>query len=227
MFKRAFLFIAVMIALTCAPAMAGPAGGEPPAPDAATQIIERLEARYGGKDFSADFQQESTLKAMEITDSAKGKAWFKHPGKMRWEYQSPEKYMIISGGENLWIYRPADNQVVTGDARDYFGNGKGASFLSNFRLLKEAFTVSVESQIGTEYQLKLIPLEKQYDLSAIYLAADKETLDIAYVISENVYGDITRISFSNLTFHDALEESLFTFKIPPGTDVVRMDEGTK
>ena len=85
-------------------------------PDASSiskeKILEKLEVRYNTADFSADFFQESTLKALDITDTASGKVWFKHPGMMRWEYKTPENYAIISDGKNLWIYRPEDNQVV-------------------------------------------------------------------------------------------------------------------
>ena len=122
------------------------------------QIIEKLEKRYAAADFSATFFQESTLKAMDITDTATGKVWFKHPGMMRWEYETPEKYAIISDGQTLWIYRPDDNQVVIGDAMAYFGNGKGASFLSNFKLVQDAYTVSVVKSVkGDQHTLKLEP----------------------------------------------------------------------
>ena len=67
------------------------------------EILAKLETRYNAADFTASFSQESTLKALDITDTAAGKVWFKHPGMMRWEYEHPEKYAIISDGKNLWI----------------------------------------------------------------------------------------------------------------------------
>lgn len=204
-------------------AAAASAENRAPGKTSAESILQQLEQRYGGKNFSADFLQESTLKAMDITDTATGKAWFKHPGKMRWEYITPEKHAIITDGKNLWIYRPADNQVITGDAVNFFGNGKGASFLSNFNLVEQTFDVSLEQETGSDYRLKLVPREKQYDLSAIYLVVGKQNLDIKEVVSENVYGDISRISFDNLTFYPELNDSLFNFEIPAGADIVQMD----
>ena len=52
------------------------------------EIINQIEKRYAGSGFSARFQQESTLQAMEITDYAAGNLLVKHPGKMRWEYET-------------------------------------------------------------------------------------------------------------------------------------------
>ncbi|MCD6586499.1 MAG: outer membrane lipoprotein carrier protein LolA [Desulfobacteraceae bacterium] len=190
----------------------------------AQQIIEKLETRYNAADFSAHFSQESTLKALDITDTAAGKVWFKHPGMMRWEYERPEKYAIISDGKNLWIYRPEDNQVVIGDAMAYFGNGKGASFLSNFKLVQDAYIVSVsEPAKEDQYTLKLVPKQKQMDLSAIFLNIDTKSFDIKSVLTLNDYGDETRIEFSDLIF-DNLDVSLFNFRIPPGADILKLDE---
>lgn len=193
-------------------------------PASAARIMEQLENRYGGKNFSARFKQESTLKAMDITDTASGKAWFKDPGMMRWEYKKPQSHVIITDGKTLWIYRPEDNQVVLGDATHYFGNGKGASFLADFGLLSQAFDVTLTESEQDRYRLKMLPRKKNLDLSVIYLIIEKQSLDIKQVVTENVYGDITRIYFNDLKFDPEMKDALFNFKIPPGADVVRMGQ---
>ena len=60
------------------------------------QILDRMEAQYTGKSFKAEFAQETTLKAMDITDFATGKMFVRYPGMMRWEYDKPEKHTIYS-----------------------------------------------------------------------------------------------------------------------------------
>jgi outer membrane lipoprotein carrier protein len=203
------------------------AGGtitDTPPETTAETVLKKLEARYHAADFSAEFFQESALKALDIADTAAGKVWFKHPGMMRWEYDTPENYAIISDGKNLWIYRPEDNQVLIGDAMTYFSNGKGASFLSNFSLVQDAYTVSLSKPPEADlYALKLVPKQKQLDLSAIFLNIDRESLDIRSVETLNDYGDETRIEFRNLTFGET-DASLFNFKIPPGADVLELRE---
>ena len=64
------------------------------------EILNRIEKKYAGNDFSADFHQVSTLTALEITEAASGKVFFSHPGKMRWEYLVPTQHQIISDGTN-------------------------------------------------------------------------------------------------------------------------------
>ena len=76
-------------------------------------ILERVHQRYAGGDFEADFVQEAYLKAMDMTDTARGHLCFGSPGMMRWHYEAPEEYFIISDGTSVWLYRPADRQVMT------------------------------------------------------------------------------------------------------------------
>jgi outer membrane lipoprotein carrier protein len=65
------------------------------------QILDRLEKHYTGNNFKAEFIQESTVQAMAITDFASGKIFVRYPGKMRWEYEKPEKQIIITDGFKL------------------------------------------------------------------------------------------------------------------------------
>ena len=71
--------------------------------------VHALEARY---------QHARTLKAVffeSYTDgnggieADSGTAYFEKPGRMRWEYESPEKKLFLVDGKNVWFYVPADH----------------------------------------------------------------------------------------------------------------------
>ena len=189
------------------------------------QILDRVEQHYTGKSFQAEFIQESTIKAMEIIDYASGKIFVRYPGMMRWEYEKPEKQIIITDGHKLWIHRPADNQVLTGSAPAFFGDGKGASFLSDIKLVRQKFKISLEeSEESLFYELNLQPLEKKLDVADIRLSITKNTFNVVRIITYNTYGDENRIEFANLQFQVKLSDSLFSFEIPPGSDVLQLDE---
>ena len=189
------------------------------------QILDRVEKHYTGKSFEAEFIQESTIKAMDIIDFASGKIFVRYPGRMRWEYEKPEKQIIISDGHKLWIYRPADNQVMTGSAPAFFSDGKGASLLSDIKLVRKKFKISLEnSKEDFFYELKLQPLEKKLDVTDIRLSVTKNTFTVIRIITYNSYGDENRIEFTNHQFDVKLDESLFSFKIPPGADVLQLDD---
>ena len=189
------------------------------------QILDRVEQRYTGKGFKADFVQESTLKAMDITDVASGKVFVRYPGMMRWEYEKPQKQVIITDGHKLWIHRPEDNQVMTGNAPVFFRDGKGASFLSDIKLIRQKFKITLESSKNDSfYELKLLPLEKTFDVSDIRLSVTKTTFTVNRVVTVNSYEDENRIEFINHQFSVALDDSLFSFEIPKGADVLQIDE---
>jgi len=192
------------------------------------QILEKIENNYANSKFSADFIQKSTLKAMDITDMANGKVYIKYPGMMRWEYEKPEKQIIITDADKLWIYRPEDNQVMTGKAPTFFRDGKGASFLSDIRVIRQKFDISLEPGSPEErdlfYHLKLIPREKTLDISEIRLLVSKQTFNVLQVITLNFYGDETRIDLLNFIFKGDLDDGLFSFEIPQGVDVIQIDE---
>jgi len=226
--KKSLLIVTVLIIwLLFGMAAAGASEEKTVVPDQPTveEIMDRLVQRFGSADFSADFSQESTLAALDIRDTAAGRVWIKHPGRMRWEYATPETHAIITDGKTLWIYRPEDRQVIIGDALAYFGDGKGASFLSNIRLIPEAFTVSVAPPAGEGlHTLRLIPHRKQLDLHEIYLNIDKSTFDIVGVLTINAYDDQTRLEFKNLNFSNEMDDNLFHFEAPAGTDVLKLEE---
>jgi len=189
------------------------------------QILDRMEQHYTNKSFTAEFGQESTLKAMDITDFATGKMYVRYPGMMRWEYEKPEKQIIITDGYKLWIYRPDDNQVMTGSAPAFFSDGKGASFLSDIKLIRKKFNISLEQpKDDFFYELRLQPLEKTLDVSDIRISVTKNTFTIIRVITYNSYGDENRIELINNKFNVKLDDSLFSFDIPPGVDVLEIDK---
>jgi outer membrane lipoprotein carrier protein len=188
-------------------------------------IIARVEARYAVTGFSATFKQISTLKAMQITDHAFGKISVKRPGKMRWVYERPEQQVIISDGASLWIYRPGDYQVMVGKAPEFFGEGRGAAFLSDMSRIRDQFLISLEPPDGNgDYVLKLVPVEKNFDLSMIYLVISKNGFEIKRITTYNEYEDETRIDLTDIEFVQNMDDALFHFDIPEGVDILQLDK---
>jgi outer membrane lipoprotein carrier protein len=218
------LFFSSMIVVNHVGAQA-PASADKQASLSIDDVLKRLETRYSAPGFIARFFQTSTLKAMDITETASGTMTVKRPGMMHWAYEKPDKQLIITDGKQLWIYRPADNQVTVGSAPTFFGEGKGASFLSNIQSLRKSFHVTLEKMTASkEYVLKLVPHDKTYDLVSVLLVVSSDTFDIVEVVTTNSYEDETRIELSNILMDQNIDDSLFKFAIPQGAEVVKMDK---
>ena len=217
--------VQILILLTAVVVTALPAAVRADSMPPLDYILKELEKRYTGSQFSADFLQESTIKAMEITDFASGRVYVRYPGMMRWEYEKPERQAIITDGHKLWVYRPLDNQVMTGNAPVFFRDGKGASFLSDIRLVRQKFTITSHQPEGENlYELRLVPREKTLNISQIRLYIVPRAFTIARIVTLDDYGDDTRIDIVNPQFNVELDPGLFKFDIPKGADVQKIDE---
>jgi len=189
------------------------------------EVLAGVEKRYAVSGFSARFTQESTLEAMNITDTASGKLIVKRPGMMRWEYEKPDRQIIITDSQTLWIYRPEDNQVMIGKSPSFLGDGKGAGFLADMKLIKKKFGITLEENDSAEYYvLKLIPQEQNSDISSLFLSISKKTFDVVKIDTYNPYGDKTHIELQDIQLKQNINDSVFNFIIPEGADIIQLDE---
>ncbi|MBA3008783.1 MAG: outer membrane lipoprotein carrier protein LolA [Desulfobacula sp.] len=186
------------------------------------EILTAIEKKYTGTEFQADFSQVSKLEALEVTETASGKAWFRHPGKMRWLYLDPERHEIITNGKTLWIYRPDQAQVMRGDAQKFFKAGAGGAFLSDIGLIRKNFTIQLKAATATHATLLLTAKQKNPDMVSILIHVSRTTHEIEQATTRNAYGDTTLFEFSNIKFTPT-DASTFEFKIPEGSNIVEMD----
>ena len=83
-----------------------------PARDAQS-VLRALEARYHhAQTLKAAFYERYSESSSANDGSAEsGTVYFSQPGRMRWEYESPEQKLFIVDATNVWFYVPADKTV--------------------------------------------------------------------------------------------------------------------
>lgn len=217
---KSLLWLLILLMGTAGPGTVAAASGE-----TLDAILDRVETRYAPAGFTARFFQTSTIKAMDITDTASGDIAVKRPGKMRWTYETPEPQTIVTDGQRLWIYRPQDNQVMVGTAPDFFSGGKGAGFLSNMRQLREDFDITLADPVDDgRFRLKLVPRLQGLGVSTIYVEVDKTSFDVESILTVNAYGDETRIELSAIAFQKTMADADFVFAIPEGAEILQLDQ---
>src|SRR6202163_1484321 len=87
------------------------------APDVKT-IVNRLETRYrSARTLQATFLERYTENGRVARVEA-GIVYFRRPGKMRWEYNSPEKNLFLVDGKTAWFYVPTDHTVTRVPAKN-------------------------------------------------------------------------------------------------------------
>jgi outer membrane lipoprotein carrier protein len=77
-----------------------------------TEPIRLMERRYkAAKTLQATFLERYTENDRTVRVES-GVAYFRRPGKMRWEYAAPENNLFLIDGKMAWFYVPADRTVT-------------------------------------------------------------------------------------------------------------------
>ena len=76
-------------------------------------LTQSLQRKYDAvKDFSADFVHTYQGGVLKKRLTEKGTVLIKKPGRMRWDYTTPEKKQFVSDGAKIYFYIPSDKQVI-------------------------------------------------------------------------------------------------------------------
>src|ERR1700691_3996309 len=88
----------------------------------APDVERAIDARYrGAKTLKATFFQ-SYADGKGGISAESGIVYFSKPGRMRWEYQSPEERLFVVDRTNVWFYIPADrtaSRAKIGESSDW------------------------------------------------------------------------------------------------------------
>jgi len=211
-------------ALLCALAAAAISAfaAEPSAAELAQALQKKID---GVHDFSADFVHEYEGGVLKKKVTERGRLLVKKPGKMRWEYTTPEAKTFVSDGVQMYSYVPADKQVVVSPIPREDEASTPTLFLAGKGNLTRDFTASFGdlppgAPAGAR-ALKLVPKTRQQDYDWLVLVVDPSALAIRGLVTVDAQGGQSSFSFTNLKENIGLADKDFAFKIPNGVDVVR------
>jgi outer membrane lipoprotein carrier protein len=190
------------------------------------EVVRKIQAQYEKiSSLTADFAQESTSKMLNQTriTKARGKVYFQKSGLMRWEYTTTPKNEWVSDGKTLWFYQPEENQVVVGKV-DVEAGRLFLAFLVGQGDLRRDFDVHRWDQEVDEseegYRVELTPREPHAMMNRLILTIDRKTGYVDQAEIYDAYGNLTRTRFKHIRVNRELAPDLFTFVIPPDTEVI-------
>ena len=209
---------AALIAATLNPAVRA-------AESPAAQLAQALQLKYDSiKDFSADFVHTYQGGVLRKQVTERGHVLIKKPGRMRWEYQSPEKKLFVSDGVRVYSYLPEDNQVIVSPVPEGDRAGAPVLFLAGKGNLTRDFTPEiVDVPAGFPPQtraVKLVPKVPQPDYDSLILVVDQPSLVLRGIVTIDAQGGQSAISFANLKENVGTPDKVFTFSIPRGAEVI-------
>jgi outer membrane lipoprotein carrier protein len=208
----------------------------PPARDAQS-VLRALESRYHhAQTLKAAFYERYSDSSSAGEGSAEsGSVYFSQPGRMRWEYESPEQKLFIVDGTNVWFYVPADRTVSRAKVKESSDWRTPLALLTGKSdLAKLCRTIEIvdpaKSENSEDYPthpdntvLRCIPKRESPDadqeLREVLLESDPEARLVRLIIRQP--GNLeTEFRFANWQENLPIAEPMFHFAPPAGVTVV-------
>src|SRR2546426_1965380 len=191
-----------------------------PAPEA---LARSLQQRYEGiKDFSADFVHTYRGGVLRQQAKEQGTVTVKKPGRMRWNYTTPEKKLFVSDGVRIYSYVPQDKQVMVATVPAGNEATTPAMFLAGKGDIARDFKASYadDKASGGLYALKLVPRRPEQEYESLIVMVDPQSLQIRALTTFDTQGGESTFTFNNMKENQGVSDKEFTFRIPRGVNVI-------
>lgn len=211
-----------------------------PASTDVKSVREKLESRYR----SARTLQTTFLERYSENDQLArqeaGVAYFQRPGKMRWEYESPEKNVFLVDGKMAWFYVPADHTVTRAPAKQSTDWRTPLALLAGeMKLARVCAGVKASSQPPVTVGDAVLycaqrgeakqkrqegadsgALQDTDSEGAVFLEVAPATGELVRVLVREKGGVSIDFRFGEWRFDPPVPASLFRFDVPPGVAIV-------
>lgn len=187
-------------------------------PDLKT-VTEGMQKRFAAMESAvARFTQDVRFGFSSIRQEFKGTLTMKKPNRFRIE---SEHQVLVTDGSTVWAYSPVNKQVVV----DHYKENRNS-------ISPERFLVSIPENyyatiLGTEsagkgrlVTLKLVPKDDASFVRSVKLAVEEGTWQVKSIAVEDINESTTTYTIEELTFNSPIDDKVFAFAPPPGTDIV-------
>jgi outer membrane lipoprotein carrier protein len=208
------------------------------------RVVRMFEAKYRtARTLQATFLERYTENE-QIDRTEAGTAYFRRPGKMRWEYEAPEKDLFLVDGKAAWFYVPSDHTVTRVPAK------QSADWRTPLALLAGEMKVSRvcehvelastekptrEGDVVLRCQVRGAPADgagrhdERDDApgapsggqgDTVFFEIDPSTGDLARLLVRQSGGVQVEFRFENWRMNPPVPDSRFRFDVPLGVTIV-------
>jgi outer membrane lipoprotein carrier protein len=190
------------------------------------QLVAGLQRKYNKlRTLSVDFAQIYTSPG-DGTRRESGRLLLRKPGRMRWDYSSPENKLFVSNGRVMYEWVPTDKFATKMSVREsddmrapfMFLLGRG-NLRGEFKLIEFAKESPVRA--GNKV-LRMIP-KKTQEFRELLIEVEPNSLQLSRLSFVDSDGSRSDFLFSNIQENVPAKLQLFTFKPPPGVEVREID----
>lgn len=170
------------------------------------------ETSAGLRSVQADFTQVKNLVILSEKITSKGRFWFMKQNKVRMEYSSPYKYLMVIQGEKMLV--KDDVKTTTLSSR----NNKMLEYVNRI-IIDCVQGTAIDSrdfknrifENNGSFLIEMSPVKKEMRdyFSVISLYIDKGDYSVSRMDMTEPGGDNTIFTFINRKFNEAIPDSLF------------------
>ena len=185
-------------------------------------VVAGLQASYQAtRDIKASFEQVYTYKVGGLTKRSSGRIFLKKPGKMRFDYLTPNKRHFISDGDVMWVYEPEQAQAFQDSLKSSQSSVVVGLLLGSGDLAKDFDHSLLAPDDSGRHRLQLVPKESARTFRKVVLTLDPSTFRVMGVAWEDPTGNHNSMVFTKLTANAGLPDAGFLFSPPAGTRVIK------
>jgi outer membrane lipoprotein carrier protein len=210
-----------------------PANASPP-----PLLLHRFEDKYRkAASLEATFLERYS-ESGRVLRTESGTAYFRRPGKMRWEYQAPEKNLFLVDGKSAWFYVPRDHTVTrvpakqSEDWRTPLALLAGETKLSRI-CARVDFAPAEKPEKDGDVVLSCVFKGSQTKAGQaagnhaapgrndlVILEVNQDTSELVRILVRGSGGVDLEFKFKDWRFDPAVPDSFFRFVVPPGVAIV-------
>jgi outer membrane lipoprotein carrier protein len=184
------------------------------------------------------YRQPRTLQAVFLERYSEGQkqariesgtVYFRRPGQMRWEYDSPEKKLFLVDGKTTWFYVPYDHTVTKAPVKESSDWRTPLALLTGKAdLARLCSQIDLIGQTGIptgHAVLRCLPKEPKgisegKDYTEVLLELDASTGELARIEIRQPGAIELEYRFGNWQLDIPLAGDLFRFQVPAGVAIV-------
>jgi len=194
-------------------------------------LEEFVAKREKLNDYSARFAQTKVSTLFDEKEVSEGRVYYLRPGKILWDYRSPDVMKVLVQGRVLSIYIEELEQLEIYDfTKERKMRGLFLGFDESPDELKEMYDISLvdpgKGDGGTCVQLvpKTEDLLGYFASVKIWLRAKDFAIYRILIIDPEEEGH-TDIELSRISVNRGVSADLFEIEVPEGTEVIRQPVG--
>ncbi|HEX5082531.1 MAG TPA: outer membrane lipoprotein carrier protein LolA [Blastocatellia bacterium] len=186
------------------------------------RAINGLQAKYNKiTSLSAEFSQIHTERGQRERRES-GRLLLKKPGKMKWNYMSPEEKLFISDGKYLFEYVKSDNYATRSTVSDSEDLRAPFAFLlgqGNLRREFRRIEFAKESPLKANNKvLRMLPKHLQ-DFEELLIEFDPFSFEMYRLSIVKGGGERSDFIFSDIRENVSAPSAEFVFKAPAGVEI--------